>query len=227
MTELDRLLAGANALLFDFDGVLADSEWFHFEAYRVAFERRGHAMDVLEYWRYWSDLGEGAPGEIRRHGLSSIDPDEIVAEKRVVFDRWAAEGRITLRPGAAELLADVSESSLPAAIASNTAASTIGSLFAARTGTSEVPVPVIGAPKGLRKKPFPDIFLEGARVLGVPPEGCVVVEDARKGVEAARAAGMEVVLLRNGENRTFDYPEARVEIGSLEELRRALARSRR
>ncbi len=227
MTDLARLVADARGVLFDFDGVLADSEWYHFEAYRLAFERRGHRMDVIEYWRHWSDLGEGAPGEIRRHGLAGIEPGEIMAEKRTVFDRWAAQGRITLRPGAAELLTDFAASGIPAAIASNTAAATIASLFAARTGRDEVPVPVIGAPVGLRKKPFPDIFLEAARTLGVPPGGCLVVEDARKGVEAARAAGMEVVLLRSGENRNFEYPEAAVEIGSLEELRRALAASGR
>ena len=47
-------------------------------------------------------------------------------------------------------------------------------------------------------KPAPDIFLEAARRLGVPPEGCVVLEDSLAGVRAARAAGMRVIAVPEG-----------------------------
>lgn len=221
MSSLDTLLGRVRALLFDFDGVLVDSERFHYESYRIVFERHGHALDRDEYWRHWTDLGEGATGEIRRHSLNGLDPIEVVEEKKPIYEGWVREGRIPFRPGALELLDRVAGSGLSAAIASNTAAETIRANFTA-FAIGEPAIPIVGGTPGLRKKPHPDLFLEAARVLAIEPRECLVIEDARKGVEAASRAGMSCVVFRNPENRSFLYPEAVAEIESLEELASAI-----
>lgn len=221
MNPLASAIASREALLFDFDGVLVDSEPLHYASYRLVFERHGHRLDREEYWRHWTDLGEGADGEIRRHSLGGLDPNAIMSEKREIYESWVRSGRIPFRPGALDLLGALAASGFLAAIASNTAAETIRENFAA-LDVGEPAIPVVGGRPGLKKKPHPDLFLEAARVLCVEPGACLVLEDARKGVEAAVRAGMPVVVFRNPQNRAFDYPEAVAEFDSLEELARAL-----
>ena len=60
-------------MIFDFDGVLADSEKWHFATYSEVFARHGHTIDETEYYKYWTSLGMGARGEIERFGLD-LDP---------------------------------------------------------------------------------------------------------------------------------------------------------
>ncbi|MDH3265125.1 MAG: HAD hydrolase-like protein, partial [Paracoccaceae bacterium] len=98
-----RLLLGARTIIFDFDGVLADSERFHFLAYSEVFARHGHRVDEVEYYKYWTSLGHGARGEIERHGLS-LDPLAIRNEKLPIFSRYCRDGSITLYPEARELI---------------------------------------------------------------------------------------------------------------------------
>jgi beta-phosphoglucomutase-like phosphatase (HAD superfamily) len=68
-----QLFEKAKAIIFDFDGVLADSEKYHFITYSEVFARYGHTIDETEYYKYWTSLGLGARGEIERHNLD-LDP---------------------------------------------------------------------------------------------------------------------------------------------------------
>ena len=82
--EFTRLLEAAHAIIFDFDGVLACSERWHFVTYEEVFTRYGHTLDETEYYKYWTSLGHGARGEIERHDLD-LDPVAIRAEKQPLF----------------------------------------------------------------------------------------------------------------------------------------------
>ena len=74
-----------------------------------------------------------------------------------------------------------------------------------------------GGPK-LKRKPAPDIFLEAARATGVPPQRCIVFEDALKGLASAKAAGMRCVIILNSLNEGIDYADADVIVPSHEAM---------
>jgi len=180
------------AVVFDLDGVLIDSEpvWEQVRRDLVA-SRGGHwapdaqrrlmGMSTPEWARYLSqDLGVGLP------------PDEVAAQViGEMADRYA--GRIPLMPGAAgavRRMADrwplgLASSSPPVLIGTVLTAAGIGSLFVTTVSTEEVP----------HGKPAPDVYLTVAERLGISPARGVAVEDSSNGLRSAAAAGLQVVAV--------------------------------
>ena len=75
LTRTKLLLKKSSGVVFDFDGLLADSEPYHYLAYNEVFQRYGHSLDKDEYWIEWTSKGKGIAGEIDRHNLQlDIDP---------------------------------------------------------------------------------------------------------------------------------------------------------
>lgn len=206
------------AVVFDVDGVLIDSEpvWE-----RV---RRGF---VAEHGGRWPNdaqvriMGMSTPEWARYisedFGLTTFTP-EAVAEQ--VIAAMTAEYRVhlPLLPGAAGAVRGLSgrwrlavASSAPKSLIETVLdASGLRPAFAASVSSEEVH----------RGKPFPDVYLEAAARLGVPPEKCAAVEDSSNGLRSAAAAGLTVIAVPRPE-----YPpapdalgQARVVLGSLTEL---------
>ena len=101
---------------------------------------------------------------------------------------------LRLKPGFEELFDEARARGMPRALASSSARRLVEATLA-RFGVRERFDAVVTGDCVARPKPAPDIFLEAARRVGVPPEGCVVLEDSLAGVHAARAAGMSVVAV--------------------------------
>ncbi len=196
----------ARALLFDLDGVLADSI--------AAVERA---------WRAWA-ARVGADGDaVLRvvHGRRAVDTLRTVAPTLdVVGERvWLEEQEtidtadVVAIPGAAELLAR-----LPA---DRWAGVTSGTrpVARARLRAAGLPAPrlLITAEDITRGKPDPEGYLAAAARLGVAPAACVVVEDAPAGAAAARAGGMRLVALTTT-HPADDFPHADVVVPTLAAL---------
>ena len=202
--------ARAQALVFDFDGVLCDSEPFWRATYNEALRPYGVEIPEAEYYEFWSSKGEGLAGQIRRHDLRGLDEPAIEATQRRAYRAACDAAAIPLFPEAAELLRRLTAPAAgrPLVIASNTDRPVVEHLL--RAGGAPVP-PVIGG-EGLRPKPAPDIFLQAARHLGLDPAATIVIEDTEKGIRAARAGGFPVLLVRNRYNRSLRLePDAEVE----------------
>lgn len=214
--SLRALLANAEALLFDFDGVVVDSEPYHYQAYVEAFAPHGHRPDRDVYWVYWTDRGDGVPGELSRCGLDPALADELKASKRAIFHRYCEQAAFGFFPGALHAMRAAAASPLKCAIASNSSPEAIAAVFAAHG--QEQPLPIVGRREGMRSKPAPDVFLAAAKSLEVDPARCVVIEDAAKGVNAAITAGMAAIVSRYRLNAAFDYPGAVGEIAGLAAL---------
>ncbi|WP_375424510.1 HAD-IA family hydrolase [uncultured Friedmanniella sp.] len=172
-------LAGAvfEGVLFDMDGTLIDS-----------------TPAVVRAWTTW--MGEFGldPDQVgRHHGMPSAQvvrallPQERQAEaiRRIDELELADVHDIVVLPGAAEALASLSHAKSAIATSCN------GPLARARIAAAQLVPPsvLITVDDVSRGKPAPDPFLEAARRLGVDPRRCLVVEDAPKGLESARAAG--------------------------------------
>ena len=87
--KLHTLLQKSKAAILDFDGLLADSEPYHYKAYNQVFERYGHTLDKAEYWIEWTSKGKGILGEIARHNLNlGVDLEELRKQKFEVYTRF-------------------------------------------------------------------------------------------------------------------------------------------
>ncbi|MCD6587840.1 MAG: HAD family phosphatase, partial [Candidatus Fermentibacteraceae bacterium] len=203
----------AQAIVFDFDGVLADSEPFYRMSWNCVLERYGHTISEEIYWKYWAFLGKGLEGEIARTGLVVPDREAVRVQQRSIYNGYCANGDIPLFPLAVEVL-DAASRLKKCVIASNTRSSLVRSILERRVDT----FPGIIGGEGLRSKPFPDIFLRASEYLCVEPSRCLVFEDAWKGIKAAGKAGMPAVLVRNRCNAGLQAPEAACEIAGLSEL---------
>jgi HAD superfamily hydrolase (TIGR01509 family) len=182
------------AMIFDLDGVLVDSERMWDEVRRAVTAEHGgrwrpeatralQGMSTPEWARYL----------VERLG-ARISPDEIAAAVIEEMARRYAAGPPVL-PGAAATVRAVAER-LPVAIASSSPPVLIEAFLAATELTSLVPV-AVSSEQVAAGKPAPDVYLEAARRLGVAAGSCGAVEDSTNGLRAALAAGMTVFAVPN------------------------------
>ena len=223
LATLTRLLRPARGLIFDFDGLLADSEKFHFRAYNDVFRRYGHSLDEVEYAKYWTSLGHGVRGEIERHGLD-LDPLEIRREKLPIFSRYCEDGSITLFDEAREIIELLSASGKKMAVASGTPAPDIRAVLRNADIDDAFEV-ILGSDTVTRVKPAPDVFLEALEAIDLPANECVVFEDAEKGMFAAIEAEIPVIIIRTPATEAFDFSRADLTVDSHSEMVRLLRRN--
>ncbi|HET6350150.1 MAG TPA: HAD family phosphatase [Candidatus Krumholzibacteria bacterium] len=208
-------LFAAPVVIFDFDGILVDSERHHMASYNAVFQKYGHTLDPVEYAKYWTSLGHGPKGEIERHNLD-IDPDAIRREKRPIFSELCRNGTVRFFPEARELVDRLWRARKTLAIASGTIRSDIEAILA-NEGIREHFASVVGSDVSALK-PDPESFLMVLREVGASARDAVVIEDAEKGVGAAKTAGIPVIVVRAPETRDIDFSDADLVLESHAEL---------
>ena len=211
---------GVDAIIFDMDGVLVDSEPLGFEAMRRVMARQGvaytHADNdefvgctTLEECQVLTARHQLAadPGELTREyldilvGLIRVEPRPLPGVP-AVLDAFRAAGYRMALASSADL--DV--------IAENVSALGLRHFFEAIVSGTQV----------ARGKPAPDVFVETARQLRVSPETCLVVEDSRNGLRAAKAARMACAVIPCSSTRHQDFREADYVLQTLWDLRTLL-----
>jgi HAD superfamily hydrolase (TIGR01509 family) len=183
------------AVIFDLDGVIVDSEIWWDEARREFAAQRG---------RSWSEADRAAVmgansrqwSATMRERLELDEPDTRIERAIVdaVVERYRHEGAPEIQ-GAVEAVRRIA-GAWPAAVASSAHRQVIDATLEA-TGLAGLFRVVVSSDEVERGKPAPDVYLEAARRLGVQPARCLVVEDSMNGVRAAKAAGMTCVLVPN------------------------------
>jgi len=179
-------------LIFDCDGTLADTMPLHWEAWREVSAR--HGFEFAEH-RFYALAGIPSRDIVRTlnaEGGLSLDPLTIAREKEETY--LAKLEHI----GPIELVVDIARAHhgrLPMAVASGGSRRVIERVLD-HLGLRSLFQAVVTNEDVARQKPAPDIFLEAARRLGVPPANCRAYEDAELGLTAIRAAGMEAVDVR-------------------------------
>jgi HAD superfamily hydrolase (TIGR01509 family) len=193
------------AVLFDFDGLLADSEPLQKAAWHAYLAQQGHALeDQLIGRMFGLRLLESA--QLVRDELRLESPvEQIMAERDAIFLDSLA-GVLRPMPGAARAVQTARELGLSTALATSGHRRYIDiALRELRLGPFDA---IVTGDTVDRGKPAPDIFLRAAELIDVAPPSCVVVEDAPHGVAAARAAGMTVVAVPNELTRGLDLRQA-------------------
>jgi beta-phosphoglucomutase-like phosphatase (HAD superfamily) len=216
------------AIIFDMDGVLTDSEWFIAEAGRLMFLETHETVVTHEDFLPFVGHGENRflGGVAEKYNIAGFDIERDKGRTYAIYLDIVRENLKAL-PGAADFVRCARESGLKTVLATSTdyikmlaslaeiglvdrwdADVEIVAFKAALAAGSSAPGGIgktftgngsfDGYVNGLdveRRKPFPDIFLEAARRVAVPPETCWVVEDSVGGVAAAKAAGMRCLGL--------------------------------
>ncbi len=184
-----------DAVLFDLDGVLLDSERPGLVLLAERLEAAGVAFEAAELQAVCGRPRDYLHGFVTaRLGPLGLDPDAFVLDYDARKNDLIARGEIRPFPRALELLAALRRAGRRLALATSTERPR-AVVRLAGTGLLEAFDATVTGDEIVHGKPAPDIFLQAAERVGVQPERCVVVEDSLAGVEAARAAGMRVIAI--------------------------------
>lgn len=183
-----------DAVIFDLDGVLLDSEPIYLRATNTVLAREGKHLSAevnAEYigWRYPEFVGD----IIARLGLAH-PPKYYAAETRTEAERLFM-GPLEPPPGALDLIDRLEAASVPLAVGSSSSQAWVDWILRGLGVRDRFPV-IVGGDQVAQGKPAPDIFLRCAELLAVEPGRCAVIEDSPPGVLAACRAGMTPIGLR-------------------------------
>ena len=201
------------AILFDFDGLIIDSETPLFEIWQEIY--RDHAGQLtLDLWQHALGTQHGFDPYADLRAQTGVTLDRDTWMPRVREEHWRrCEGQPVL-PGIVERLDDAARLGLPAAVASSSSDTWV-SPWLERHGLRGRFQAVCTRDDVTAVKPAPDLFLLAARRLGVEPSRCVVFEDSPNGLLAAKAASMWAVAVPNALTCSLTLPAPDLVLTSL------------
>lgn len=195
---------GLRAVIFDFDGLMIDSERVEADCIieilaswgiSVSYEDFGHLFGSVDADEEWEEL-------LRRWcGRPVTELEGLIRSKATLL-----KDALPLMPGVRELLDAARERGLLVGLATGNILATVERRLG-RHGVFDAFDAVVTRPEVEAGKPAPDIYLEVARRLGPPPDACLVLEDSVPGCQAALAAGMRVVACPTPVTAHCTYPE--------------------
>jgi HAD superfamily hydrolase (TIGR01509 family) len=208
------------AVLFDLDGLMVDSEPHSIAAWREVLARRGAVLDqpTLDHM-----LGQRLTDTARMLAakLRLAETPEALAREKTDWQIANLRGNVQPMPGLYRLLEAIDGRGLQKAIATSGVRAYLDAVLEAIGLAGRFAILVTGEDVA-RGKPAPDVFLEAARRLEINPDRCLVLEDAPHGAAAARAAGMACIVVPNEQTRRLQFPAGTRKASSLEEIAIAL-----
>jgi|HubBroStandDraft_4_1064222.scaffolds.fasta_scaffold67393_1 beta-phosphoglucomutase-like phosphatase (HAD superfamily) len=195
------------ALIFDMDGLMVDSEPLWFEVQRdFALNRGGEWTPALAD----QCIGKGLANSVRVMAQALGFEVDVERDAAAIVDAFIGRVRdLSLKRGCVEIVDAVQRRPrrLPRAVASSSARRLVEATLARFGLVERFDVLVCGEAVS-RPKPAPDIFLLAAKHMSMAPDACVVLEDSLAGVEAARAAGMRVIAVPEKADERFSVADA-------------------
>ena len=211
-------MADIRAIVFDFDGVLANSEPLHLRAYQAVLAEIGITLDREEYYTHYLGFDDVTAfrviSERRGRRWSDAEIAEILERKTVVFDDIVTSSDV-LYPEAVPCVRRLAES-MPLGIASGALRHEIVAILRG-ADLEDCFQFIVAAGETAASKPAPDPYRRAAELHGVPAGQCVAIEDSRWGIESAKGAGLRCV----GITQTYSaagLPGADAIIDSLDEF---------
>jgi HAD superfamily hydrolase (TIGR01509 family) len=187
-----KATGGLAAVLFDMDGLLVDTEPLWLETETAVMARLGALWTPQDQLALLGGSMQRTVSYLLSKATRPVRP-ETVARWMLdgMLDR-ARDGRVVVRPGARELVAEVAAAGLPYALVTSSQRTFADAVLAATGMTFPV---IVSAEDVTASKPDPEPYLLAAKLLAVSPESCVALEDSPNGVASATAAGCRVVAV--------------------------------
>jgi len=215
------------ALLFDVDGTLAETEEGHRRAFNDIFVEAG----VPWIWdhAHYRDLLRVAGGKERMlHHARQHDPQRLATveaqleplhrAKNARFAEWMKASGGALRPGVRRLIEEAKADGLRLAIVTTTSRANLEALLGAAFGGAALFDVIVCGEDVKRKKPDPEAFEMALARLQLAPQEALAFEDSRNGLLAARGAGVKVVVTPSVYSHGEDFREASLLVSNLEQL---------
>jgi len=205
------------AVIFDMDGVIIDSEPFHWIVNKRIFIELGVDISESEYQQYIGTSNTNMWTSLKKQYRLSQEVSDLVVMQVNGNIAYMETEEIPQVRGVVQLIGELSSNKIPLAIASSSPYRIIDMVvsgFNIRNNFSAI----VSGEDFEHGKPAPDIFLKASQLLGVPPEKCVVIEDSTHGVTAAHAAGMRCVGLNNKNSGNQNLNGADMIINGFSEL---------
>jgi HAD superfamily hydrolase (TIGR01509 family) len=194
------------AVVFDLDGVLWDGEPLYHEAFNVVLAPYGHTVTDEDYVNVIGHSVEGAwAWVLKRFGITEEPASFLRRYDEAVMQ--LLEKPVEPLPGVTSVLEELHRRRLPVGLASASLRQWVDATLRGLGIEGEFET-TVSASEVAHGKPAPDLYLEAAKRLAIPPENCLAVEDTTAGVASAKAAGMFAVQLRAASTALPPIPEA-------------------
>lgn len=189
-----------NAVIFDFDGVLIDSEPVWDEAYDL-FVLRNKVKDDPRYWGMMTGMGLKEVVELMVEKMELVgNVDDLLEEFRWIFYQILKKRRHLIIKGVIGFLKKVKTQKLKTAVATGGHSKKTTIELLKKFKLLKFFDKIVSSDDVRLGKPAPDIYFLAARELAVDPVNCLVLEDSLNGVQAAKTAGMMVIGVNKGQN---------------------------
>jgi HAD superfamily hydrolase (TIGR01509 family) len=214
------------ALIFDVDGTLAETEEAHRRAFNETFAQFGLPWHWSEddYRRLLKTTGGKERMQAHAVAVGEAIGDRLVAEihkaKTARYGEILAARQLELRPGIGELIGQAQAAGIRLAIATTTNRPNVDALIEATFSLPAAGIfeAIAAGDEVARKKPAPDVYLAALDKLGIGAENCLALEDSRNGLRSAAAAGIATVVSPSRYTAGEDFSGALRVVGEFSEL---------
>lgn len=182
------------AVLFDMDGLMFDTERLWTEAWLAAARAEGLPVDLNVVVAMRGCNRAGCKRVCREYLGPEFDFDGYQAKARLVMDRLVDEHDLPKKPGLVELLEELRARNVPAVVCTSTRRATTEG-YLKRAGIEGFFKGLVCGDDVRNGKPDPEVFLKGAALAGKDPARCMVLEDSPNGIRAGAAAGCKAVMV--------------------------------
>lgn len=209
------------AVLFDFDGVILDTEWPIYETWRDLFLEHGEELTLETYVQcIGSDFDTWSP-ETYLESLTGLNFDwKTINPARNVIIREEV-GKLDAVPGIRESLAHFQRQDIPCAVVSSSDHNWVGG-WLEHLGLTSYFQTIVCKGDAPKIKPAPDLYLEAVRRMNLPASDCLVIEDSLNGMKSAHLAGCPVVAIPNRITACINFDEAEFQFATMTEFTAAL-----
>lgn len=205
-----------DAVLFDFDGIVVDTEWAIYEAWRRTFQRHGHDLPIEIYTRcVGSDFDTWSP-KVHLEDLTgnSFDWHQLDTDRQIEIE--ADLEKAGPMAGVLPLLEKLTAEGVPMAVVSSSSHDWVDG-WLERLNLRHYFQTTVCRGDAPRIKPAPDLWLEALRQLDKPASRCLAIEDSLNGVKSSKEAGLTVWAVPNRTTAGLDFSAADRVLGSLSE----------
>jgi beta-phosphoglucomutase len=203
------------AILWDMDGVIADSNSFHLAAWQETFAKRKVNFTKKDFTKLFGARNDFIIHNVLGKELPQEEVATIAQEKERSF-REKAKGNITSFPGVIKLLDTIKKGNFKLALVSSAPRENVD-LVSEELNIERYFGYIVYGQEVVESKPSPQIYLLAAKKIEAKPEDCIVIEDSPLGIKAAKAAGMRCLAVANTHSKQ-ELREADKVVDSLEEV---------
>ena len=206
------------AIIFDMDGTLVDTEPFNTEIEQRQFYQNNIDVSEEEHKKYLGTASDAMWTEIADRYRLQKSVNQLVEENHTESLAFFSElSEIPVMTGVRELLEKLQLQKIPVAVASSSTPEMID-LVLAKTRLKKYFEVIVSTQEVGKSKPAPDVFLKVAEKLGVAPAKCLVIEDSKNGIAAAQNAGMTCIAYQTPSVDVSTQKEADAVIRSFAQL---------